>query len=62
MTEVAKFSTEIDQTNEKNRNCVHCQFCNSIMLKAQCASYVENEVFIPKHIEISDNTLRLRHI
>lgn len=44
MTEVAKFTTEIDQTNEKNKNCVHCQFCNSIMLKAQCASYVENEV------------------
>lgn len=42
MTEEAHFAKEID--NARNKNGVHCQFCNSIMLKPQSGKYVENEV------------------
>lgn len=40
--EATNFSQEID--NAKNKNAVHCQFCNSIMLKPQSGKYLETQV------------------
>lgn len=42
MTDESKFTTEID--NNKNKHSVHCQFCNSTILKPQSGHYTENEV------------------
>lgn len=44
MTEEAQFAQEIDKA--RNKNCVHCQFCNSIMLKQQSGKYVETKVSV----------------
>lgn len=40
--EATHFSEEID--NAKNKKSVHCQFCNSIMLKPQSGKYLETQV------------------
>lgn len=42
MTEETDFPSEID--NNKNKNTIRCQFCDSIILKAKSANYSENEV------------------
>lgn len=42
MTDETNFCNEID--NNKNKNSVRCQFCNSIILKPNSANYSENEV------------------
>lgn len=42
MTEETDFPKEID--DNKNKNTIRCQFCDSIILKARSASYSENEV------------------
>lgn len=42
MTEETDFPNEID--NNKNKNTIRCQFCDSIILKAKSANYSENEV------------------
>lgn len=42
MTDETNFCKEID--NNKNKNSVRCQFCNSIILKPNSANYSENEV------------------
>lgn len=44
MTEESDFPLQIDE--EKNRNSIYCQFCNSIMLKPKTAFYMEDEVNI----------------
>lgn len=43
MTEETDFPKEIDDNN-KNKNTIRCQFCDSIILKAKSANYSENEV------------------
>lgn len=43
MTDEGNFVKEID--NNKNKNSVRCQFCDSLLLKAQSANgYSENAV------------------
>lgn len=42
MTDESKFLDEID--DNKNKNSVHCQFCNSTILKAKSGHYTESEV------------------
>lgn len=42
MTDKANFADQIE--NDKNKNNVRCQFCNSLMLKGKEASYSEQEV------------------
>lgn len=42
MTDESNFYKEID--NNKNKNSVRCQFCDSVILKAKSANYSENEV------------------
>lgn len=42
MTEETDFPKEID--DNKNKNTIRCQFCDSIILKAKSASYSETEV------------------
>lgn len=42
MTEETDFPNEID--DNKNKNTIRCQFCDSIILKARSADYSENEV------------------
>lgn len=42
MTDETNFCKEID--NNRNKNSVRCQFCNSIILKPNSANYSENEV------------------
>lgn len=42
MTEETDFSEEIE--DNKNKNTIRCQFCNTIILKAKSAKYIENEV------------------
>lgn len=44
MTDETNFCKEIDNDNNKNKNSVRCQFCNSIILKPNSANYSENEV------------------
>lgn len=43
MTDETNFPNEINE-NSQNKNSVRCQFCNSIILKAKSANYVEQEV------------------
>ncbi|KAH8409551.1 hypothetical protein KR222_008399 [Zaprionus bogoriensis] len=45
MTEEAKFAEQIE--NDKNKSNVRCQFCNSLMLKAQEAKYCEQKTDVP---------------
>lgn len=42
MTDESDFPLQVD--DEKNRNSIYCQFCNSIMLKPKTAFYMEDEV------------------
>lgn len=42
MTDESDFQQQIDE--DKNRNGIYCQYCNSIMLKPKTASYMEDEV------------------
>lgn len=42
MTDECDFTNQID--NNQNKNSVHCQFCDSVILKAKIANYTENEV------------------
>lgn len=42
MTDESDFTNQID--NNQNKNSIHCQFCNSVILKAKVANYTENEV------------------
>lgn len=42
MTEEANFADQIE--NDKNKTNVRCQFCNSLMIKAQEAKYCEQKV------------------
>lgn len=48
--EVINFSEEID--NAKNKKSVHCQFCNSIMLKPQSGKYLETQVRLKQFVYI----------
>ena len=47
MTEIALITDEIDQ-DQKNRNNVRCQFCNSLILTKKTANYILKEVQIIK--------------
>lgn len=51
MTDESSFPSEINENNQ-NKNTVRCQFCNSIILKAKSANYVEQEVRIPTIISL----------
>ncbi|XP_016989353.1 guanine nucleotide exchange factor MSS4 homolog [Drosophila rhopaloa] len=54
MTEVSDFSDQI--AGGKNKSNVHCQFCNSLMLKAQEGTYSEEEVDVPLMMQKQDRT------
>uniref|UniRef100_A0A0K8TLE5 Putative guanine nucleotide exchange factor n=1 Tax=Tabanus bromius TaxID=304241 RepID=A0A0K8TLE5_TABBR len=45
MTDEQNFTEQIE--NEKNKNTVRCQFCNSLMLKPKSAKFVEDEFKLP---------------
>ncbi|EDX04213.1 guanine nucleotide exchange factor MSS4 homolog [Drosophila simulans] len=54
MTEEADFSEQI--TDGKNKSNVRCQFCNSLMLKAQEGTYNQEEVDVPLMMQKQDRT------
>ncbi|EDV31257.1 uncharacterized protein Dana_GF14634 [Drosophila ananassae] len=54
MTEEAVFPDQI--VDGKNKTNVRCQFCNSLMLKAQEGSYNEQEVDVPLMMQKQDRT------
>ncbi|ALC38906.1 CG7787 [Drosophila busckii] len=65
MTEVANIEQQI--VNNKNKTNVRCQFCNSLMLKAQEGSYCQQEIDVPLMMQKQDrgadalNTETLSH-
>lgn len=42
MTDESDFPLQIDE--DKNRNSIYCQFCDSLLLKPKTALYMEYEV------------------
>ncbi|EDV59337.1 guanine nucleotide exchange factor MSS4 homolog [Drosophila erecta] len=54
MTEEADFSEQI--TDGKNKSNVRCQFCNSLMLKAQEGAYNQEKVDVPLMMQKQDQT------
>ncbi|XP_017098022.2 guanine nucleotide exchange factor MSS4 homolog [Drosophila bipectinata] len=54
MTEEAAFPEQI--VDGKNKTNVRCQFCNSLMLKAQEGSYDEQEVDVPLMMQKQERT------
>lgn len=56
MTDESEFSLHIDEST--NRTGIHCQYCNSIMLKPRAAFYVENEVSV--HVSHQIHTINFR--
>lgn len=65
MTDESDFTNQID--NNQNKNSIHCQFCNSVILKAKVANYTENEVsqrffvrnsFVVAHFFLSSQSIR----
>ncbi|XP_017068591.2 guanine nucleotide exchange factor MSS4 homolog [Drosophila eugracilis] len=54
MTEEGAFSEQI--VDGKNKSNVRCQFCNSLMLKAQEGTYSEEEVDVPLMMQKQDRT------
>ncbi|KAH8324224.1 hypothetical protein KR074_001788 [Drosophila pseudoananassae] len=54
MTEEAVFPEQI--VDGKNKTNVRCQFCNSLMLKAQEGSYNEQEVDVPLMMQKQERT------
>ncbi|KAI8043177.1 guanine nucleotide exchange factor MSS4 homolog [Drosophila gunungcola] len=54
MTEVIDFSEQI--SDGKNILNVRCQFCNSLMLKAQEGTYSQEEVEVPLMMQKQDRT------
>ncbi|XP_017016123.1 guanine nucleotide exchange factor MSS4 homolog [Drosophila takahashii] len=54
MTEEADFSDQI--VDGKNKSNVRCQFCNSLMLKAQEGTFSAEEVEVPLMMQKQDRT------
>ncbi|KAH8241079.1 hypothetical protein KR026_011696 [Drosophila bipectinata] len=54
MTEEVAFPEQI--VDGKNKTNVRCQFCNSLMLKAQEGSYDEQEVDVPLMMQKQERT------
>ncbi|XP_037710320.1 guanine nucleotide exchange factor MSS4 homolog [Drosophila subpulchrella] len=54
MTEEADFAGQI--VDGKNKTNVRCQFCNSLMLKAQEGTFSEEEVEVPLMMQKQDKT------
>ncbi|KAH8281473.1 hypothetical protein KR054_000833 [Drosophila jambulina] len=54
MTEEADFTAHIDEG--KNKTNVRCQYCNSLMLKAQEGIYSKEEVEVPLMMQKQDRT------
>ncbi|XP_016930180.3 guanine nucleotide exchange factor MSS4 homolog [Drosophila suzukii] len=54
MTEEADFAGQI--VDGKNKTNVRCQFCNSLMLKAQEGTFNEKEVEVPLMMQKQDKT------
>ncbi|XP_055918830.1 guanine nucleotide exchange factor MSS4 homolog [Eupeodes corollae] len=45
-TEIAEINFENEISDGKNKNCVRCQFCNSLILSKKQGTYLQpNEVF-----------------
>ncbi|XP_017047956.1 guanine nucleotide exchange factor MSS4 homolog [Drosophila ficusphila] len=54
MTDEADFSDQI--ADGKNKTNVRCQFCNSLMLKAQEGTHSQEEVDVPLMMQKQDKT------
>ncbi|KAG4076221.1 hypothetical protein HA402_014770 [Bradysia odoriphaga] len=45
MTDESDFPSQIDEN--RNKNSIYCQYCDSLMLKPKTASYMEDEFSLP---------------